>query len=102
MPTFDPSKPVINLQNKKRAYDKLRTIIENHGGKMAYVKGHNYWEVCMNGKIARAHGTGGKSFPDLDKFFVPTIPNPSTWDPYKNELVPGAEASFLAWINQEG
>jgi hypothetical protein len=89
----------MKTSSKRRAYGKLREIIERHGGSMAYRRqGYRYgaWEISLGGKKAIIEAMGCRSFPRLDRLFVPAVLNPRTWDDYRNELVANAEEKLLA------
>jgi hypothetical protein len=86
---------------KKRAYGKLRDIIERRGGVMTFRRqGYRFgaWEVYLDGKQAIFKATGGRILGELDRFYVADVPNPKTWDDYRDELVPGAEEQFCALL----
>ena len=88
-------------KSKSRAYGMLRDIIERRGGMMIYQrKGYRRgaWEISLDGKRAVIESQGRRTFPKLDRLFVPDIPAPKTWDDYRNELVPGAEEQLLALL----
>jgi hypothetical protein len=87
-----------------RAYDKLQTLIERLGESMKHQRsGYLYgaWEVSLEGNTQIVEGTGSKSLPELDKFYVPKIPIPTTWDDYHNELVGDAEQLLLHWLRSD-
>jgi len=89
------------MSTKKRAYGKLRDIIERHGGSMTYQRQgfrHGAWEITLHGKSAVIPATGSRSFPTLDRLFVPVVPTPTTWDDYCDELVADAERRLLALL----
>jgi hypothetical protein len=86
---------------KRRAYGRLRDIIERRGGMMAYRRqGYRFgaWEISLDGKRASIEAEGRRTFPALDRLFVPDVPNPKTWDDYRDELVPGAEEQLFALL----
>jgi len=87
----------------RRAYGKLRDIIERHGGMMAYRRqGYRFgaWEISLDGKSKSIEAEGRRTFPALDRLFIPRpdVPEPKTWDDYRDELVPGAEEQLLALL----
>lgn len=59
---------------------------------------HGAWIISLNGKTHIIEATGSRSFPELDKLFVPDVPNPRTWDDYRNELVRNSEEQLLALL----
>ncbi|MFH1021767.1 MAG: hypothetical protein V1809_00085 [Planctomycetota bacterium] len=92
------------MSPKKRAYGKLRDIIERRGGSMRFLRqGYRYgaWEISLEGKTAIIEATGSQSFPPLDKLYVPVVPHPSTWNDY-GELMPDAEQQLRALLNVMG
>lgn len=85
-----------------RAYDLVRTIVEDNGGEMYYqVKGYRYgaWIIEIGNKRIAIESQGNQSFPELDQLYVPKVSNPRYWDDYYNELVDGAEAKLLEMFN---
>jgi hypothetical protein len=78
---------------KKRAYGKLREIVEQRGGSMTYDgRGlHGAWVIILGSKRGCFQAMGGRTFPKLDSLFVPAVADPKTWDDYHDELVPDAE-----------
>ncbi|HEU6448248.1 MAG TPA: hypothetical protein VFV23_07415 [Verrucomicrobiae bacterium] len=86
---------------KRRAYSKLRDIIERHGGIMEYRRQgyqHGAWEISLNGKRAIIEATGALAFPPLDRLFIPKVENPKTWNDYSETLIPDAERQLLALL----
>ena len=77
----------------KRAYDLVRTMVEEHGGSMWFQrKGQPHggsWVVSYQG-MEKAFPTAGHSFPGLDDLHIEKKAHPQTWDDYKNELRPNA------------
>lgn len=75
-----------------RAYDLVRTMVEEHGGTMWFQrKGFppgGAWVISYQG-WEKAFPTGGHKFPGIDDLHVPNIPFPETWEDYKKELIPG-------------
>lgn len=91
-------------ESERRAYGKLRDIIERHGGTMIYERqGYRYgaWEISLDGKIAIIESTGSKKFPPLDRLYVPEVENPKTWEDYSDELVADAEHQLLALLEKQ-
>jgi hypothetical protein len=77
----------------KRAYDLVRTMVEEHGGVIWFQrKGQprgGAWVISYQG-YEKAFPTEGRTFPSIDKLYVPKKAFPDTWDDYKNELIPNA------------
>lgn len=89
------------MSAKKRAYGKLRDIIEQRGGIMAYQRqGYHWgaWEISLNGKRVIIEAQGVKAFPKLDTLYVPAVEDPKTWDDYTGRLCPDAEPRLLALL----
>ena len=81
-----------------RAYDKIRIIIEKHNGTMTFQREgsrHGAWTISLNGNTTTMELEGNSFFPELDKFYVPKVDEPKTWNDYKNELLPDAEKDIL-------
>jgi hypothetical protein len=84
----------MNTTKKKRAYGKLRDIVERLGGKMEFERqGHRHgaWRILLEGKAAVIEAEGRRTFPKLDALYVPAVADPKTWDDYRDELVPDAQ-----------
>ena len=79
-------------------YGKLRDIIERHGGTMIYQgKGrHGAWVISLDGKNKVIKATGEKSFPELDRLYVPKVVEPKTWDDRQDELLEDAEKYLIS------
>jgi hypothetical protein len=91
----------MNTTTKRRAYGKLRDIIERRGGTMVYQKRgyrHGAWEILLDGKRATFVAMGCKTFPPLDRLYIPAVPNPKTWDDYREELVADAEYQLCSLL----
>ncbi len=41
---------------------------------------------------------GNRSFPQLDRLYVPRVPEPRHWDDYTDELLPDAETQLLSML----
>jgi hypothetical protein len=90
------------MSTKIRAYGKVRDIIERRGGRMAWQRqGSRYgtWEISLDGKTAVIEAMGCRSFPALDRLYVPDVATPKTWDDYRDELVSDAEDQLLALLH---
>jgi len=86
------------MSDQDRAYGKLRDIIERHGGTMTYQRQgfrHGAWILCLNDKTVTLEAMGNKSFPELDRLYIPIRENPTDFTHYKRELVDNAEEDFL-------
>lgn len=83
----------MKTKTKKRAYGKLRDIVEQRGGSMKYDgRGlHGAWVIILGSKRGRFPAMGARTFPKLDSLYVPEVADPKTWDDYLDELVPDAE-----------
>ena len=85
----------------RRAYGKLRDIIEAKGGIMVYKRqGYRWgaWEISVGGKSTVVESEGRRAFPKLDRLYVPKVKSPKTWDDYSNELIPGAEEGLVSLL----
>jgi len=84
-----------------RAYDEIRTLIEQHGGTMKYEKeGYEFgaWVIRIGGKTTVVEAPGIGAFPKLDRLYVPKVKSPRGWDDYTNQLVPDAETRLWAML----
>jgi len=85
-----------------RAYESIRSIVERLGGSMVYErKGHRYgaWVIRIGEHSLTIEAGGNRSFPQLDRLYVPLVPDPKHWDDYSpDELVPDAEARLLSML----
>jgi len=90
----------MSTTNKKfRVYGKLRDIIERCGGQMVYQRqGYRWgaWKITLDSKSATIPSEGRRTFPHLDRLYVPKVAKPKTWDDYRNELVPGAQEKLCS------
>ena len=83
------------------AYAQIRSLVERRGGTMIYEHAghrHGAWLIAIGGRSLAVEATGERSFPQLDRLYVPRVPEPQTWDDYEDELVPGAEARLLGLL----
>lgn len=88
----------------RRAYGELRDILEWRDGSMRYQRaGYRYgaWILTLNDKTKVLESTGRKTLPQLDKLYIPMVPNPKTWDDYTHNLVPCAEAKLLDLLDSD-
>lgn len=84
-----------------RAHDTIRTMVERLGGTMVYEReGYRYgaWVISVCGRRCVVEASGNRSFPELDRLYVPKHPNPQHWDDYFNDLVSGPESRLLALL----
>lgn len=87
-----------------RAYDKIRTLVEQRGGTMKYEKeGYEYgaWVIRIGDKTTVIEAPGVGSFPKLDRLYVPRVKSPRGWDDYEDQLVPDAETKLWAMLKLE-
>lgn len=82
----------------ERAYDLVRALIERLGGMMVFQKEgfrHGAWILTLGEREKIIEAGGNRSFPELDGLYLPKVTHPTTWDDYKNELVPDVEMKVL-------
>ena len=87
-----------------RAYDEIRTLVEQRGGAMTYErKGyrHGAWIIRLGEKSAIIETDGNRSFWELDRLYVPQVENPKQWDDYSNQLVSDAEVKLLKMLESK-
>jgi hypothetical protein len=85
----------------KRAYGLIRSIVERLGGSMTYEReGYRYgaWVIRIGESSVIVEASGNQSFPELDRLYVPQVPNPRHWDDYLDELVPNVETQLLSML----
>ena len=88
-----------------RAYDLVRSIVERLGGSMVYEREgyrHGAWVIRIGEKSVTIEAGGDRSFPQLDRLYVPRVPDPRHWDDYSDELVPDAETQLLSMLGISG
>ena len=63
-------------------------------------KGFRYgaWVIKVGEKSVTIEAGGDRSFPQLDRLYVPRVPDPRHWDDYSDELVPDAETQLLSML----
>lgn len=88
---------------ENRAYGSLRDIILRRGGTMTYERSgfpHGAWVIRVGGKEATIVAGGNRSFPELDRLYVPKPEhaNPSHWEDYTDDLVADAEEKLLSLL----
>jgi hypothetical protein len=54
--------------------------------------------IEIGGRSATVEATREQSFPELDRLHVPSVPNPTRWDDYRDELLTDAEERLLALL----
>jgi hypothetical protein len=68
---------------------------------MAYERSgyrHGAWVIRIGESSAIVEAGGSQSFPELDRLYVPRVPNPGHWGDYLDELVPNAETQLLSML----
>ncbi len=88
-----------------RAYDPIRSLVERLGGSMVYERAgyrHGAWVIRVGEKSVIIEASGDRSFPQLDRLYVPRVADPRHWDDYSDELVPDAEAQLLSMLGITG
>jgi hypothetical protein len=88
-----------------RAYGSVRSIVERLGGSMVYEREgyrHGVWVITVRDKSAIIEASGDRSFPQLDRLYVPRVPDPRHWDDYSDELVSDAETQLLSLLGISG
>lgn len=86
------------MTDARRAYGKLRDIIERHDGTMTYQReGYRFgaWVIRIGNNTKIIEATGEKSFPELDRLYIPKIVEPKTWEDRRDELLEDAEENLL-------
>jgi hypothetical protein len=81
-----------------RAYDNVRTLIEELGGTMVYQRrGYRWgaWIITIGDKQITLPASGDRSFPEIDSLHVSQCANPKHWDDYSKELLPDAKRRLL-------
>ena len=84
---------------KDRAYDLVRGVVEKLGGSMEYDRSGvqwGAWKLRLGDREVTFNAGGERCFPELDQLYLPKVTNPTSWDDYKNELVPDVEMKVLA------
>jgi len=57
---------------------------------------HGAWVIRIGKNTITIEAGGNRSFPELDRLYIPQVPDPRHWDDYLNELVPDAENQLLS------
>lgn len=63
----------------KHAYGLIRSIVERLGGSMTYereVYRYGAWVIRIGESSVIIEASGNQSFPDLDRLYIPRVPNP--------------------------
>ena len=60
------------------------------------------WLIKIGERSVIIEASGNRSFPELDRLYVPRVPNPRHWDDYLDELVPDAEEQLLSMLRIPG
>lgn len=84
-----------------RGYGLIRGIVERRGGAMTYEKkGHRYgaWIISIGERRVCIESAGARSFPELDRLYVPRVSSPACREDYIKELVPDAESRLLRML----
>jgi hypothetical protein len=63
-------------------------------------QGHRYgaWVIRLGESSVTIEAEGNRSFPKLDRLYLPRVPEPQHWDDYLNQLVPDAEERLLSML----
>ena len=83
---------------RRRVYEEIRTAFEEQGGTMTFEREGSptgAWVCTLYGR-QRVFHSNGRGFPELNKLYVPKVPNPRHWRDYTTRLVEGALPQFLA------
>jgi hypothetical protein len=89
----------------ERVYDSIRSLVEGLGGSMVYEhEGHRFgaWVITLRDKRATIEAGGTQNFPELDRLYVPTRPDPEHWADYSQQLVPDAKRRLLDLLDVAG
>jgi hypothetical protein len=63
---------------------------------------HGAWVIRIGESSVTIEAGGNRSFPELDRLYVPRVPDPRHWDDYLDELVPDAETQLLSMLGISG
>jgi len=63
---------------------------------------HGAWVIRIGESSVTIEAGGSRSFPELDRLYVPRVPDPMHWDDYSDELVPNAETQLLSMLGISG
>ena len=56
------------------------------------------WIITLDGERHVLKSTGRRALPILDRLYVPKVPEPTTWDDYRRELVKDAEERLFGLL----
>lgn len=59
---------------------------------------HGAWVIKVGERSVIVEADGNRSFPQLDRLYVPLVPDPRHWDDYSDELVSDAEPQLLSML----
>jgi len=67
-------------------------------------EGYRYgaWVIKVAEKSVTIEAGGDRSFPELDRLYVPRVPDPRHCDDYSNQLIPDAETQLLSMLGISG
>ncbi|MCE2968569.1 MAG: hypothetical protein ACK5WB_09435 [Phycisphaerales bacterium] len=72
------------MRRQRRYYEELRSIVEELGGKMSYVRcgrpPPGSWLAWLPGYTEKFFECNGRGFPELDSLYVPKISHPTSWE----------------------
>ncbi len=88
------------------AYQGLVDIVASLGGQMVHVRRGQppggRWIVSLKGFADRPFDCDGKGgAPELDRLYVPKVPNPTTYRDYSHTLLPDARERLLAMLRPQ-
>ncbi len=63
---------------------------------------HGAWVISIGESSVTIEADGSRSFPELDRLYVPRVPDPMHWDDNLVELVPDAETQLLCMLEISG
>jgi hypothetical protein len=63
---------------------------------------HGAWVIRIGESSVTVEAGGNRSFPELDRLYVPRVPDPRHWNDYLDELVPDAETQLLSMLGISG
>ncbi len=83
----------MRLNPEPRAYELVVELVTEIGGDMDWRPGGDggggTWEIDLHGKVARIP-CHDQRINALDGLYVPKVAEPSTWEDYEQQLIPGA------------
>jgi hypothetical protein len=63
---------------------------------------HGAWVIKIGERSVTIEAGGNRSFPQLDRLYIPRVQDPRHWDDYSDELVPDAETQLLPMLRISG